>query len=664
MAKDKRWLLIAIYFGIAIYLLPMFPHSSSANELTRWATAASIVEKGSFDIQWTESLIGPNVDTARVGTNLYSNKAPGTALVAVPFYAIGRAFVGAPDASNIRITWFVMRIAIATLPLLLLAIWLYTLETDEFGLATLLFASPLFIYSLLFFSHVFVAVAIYFAFRLLFDESDRSRWRYLIAGAVSGLAVISEFPAVFLVVVFAVGILFMEKRARLPRLAYFVCGGIPFGIFLLLYNNSLFGSPFSMSYAHETFPEWAEVANTGVFGIGYPTFSNLFLLLLSPSRGLFFFAPVLVLGVVNFFVSKDRATLRHRVKFAAVLLTILVMSGHAAAHGGWAFGPRYLVLIVPLLLDSFFDTEPHGYSNLLLGLLFGVSLMLCTIPILTFPFAPPEFASPHNDFWIPLLVQEGWYVPNLANVIGARSSAITLIPILIALAGVVYVVSERRSQPRRFLCGLAGSAVLVGVYSALSLRSEEDAFRRATIAERFFRPADRLALFEQRAIAQQDFAALRRITDTRWIIADARAYAPNDFPYLAVGQLDPSPSMILRRALDMQKRGDLRGVEELLTDAKGVLPFADCEFATSLAVIYYTSNRKDQALQELESIQAMVNPASRPQCARSQYLLGSLYKEMSRPSDAANVFREFLSNTDGSTDPEIVGLRNSIRSSK
>jgi cytochrome c-type biogenesis protein CcmH/NrfG len=120
----------------------------------------------------------------------------------------------------------------------------------------------------------------------------------------------------------------------------------------------------------------------------------------------------------------------------------------------------------------------------------------------------------------------------------------------------------------------------------------------------------------------------------------------------------------LRQALDMQKRGDVGGADKLLTDAKRALPFANCEFATSLAVIYYTSNRKDQALQELESIQAMVNPASRPQCARSQYLLGSLYKEMSRSGDAANAFRAFLSNTDGSNDPEIVGFRNSIKSTK
>jgi hypothetical protein len=105
VVNDERKWLLAIYIFVAIYLLPMYPHGSSANELTRWATAASIVEKGSFDIAWTEPLIGPNVDTARVGANLYSNKAPGTAIAAVPFYAAARVFVGPPDASNIRCGW-------------------------------------------------------------------------------------------------------------------------------------------------------------------------------------------------------------------------------------------------------------------------------------------------------------------------------------------------------------------------------------------------------------------------------------------------------------------------------------------------------------------------------------------------------------------------------
>lgn len=630
MPRDKRRLLIAIYVGIAIYVLPMFPHSSSANELTRWATAASIVEKGSFDIAWAEPLIGPNVDTARVGANLYSNKAPGTAIAAVPFYAVTRFFVGAPDASNIRVTWFVMRVAISTLPLLILALWLYKRDADEFSLATLLFASPLFMYSLLFFSHAFVAVAVYLAFRLLYDTGNGLLLRYLSAGALSGLAVISEFSAVFPVGVFAIGILFMDRGERLARLGYLVLGGLPFAILLLIYNNSLFGSPLSMSYAFETFPEWAEVASTGAFGIGFPKLSNIFLLLLSPSRGLFFFAPVLGLAALSFFLSKKRSTLRHRVKVAAVLLTFLVMSGHGAAHGGWAFGPRYLIIVVPLLLDSFFDRELPESSDLVLGVVFGVSLVFCTLPILTFPFAPPEFSSPHNDFWIPLLFQDGWYVPNLANVLGASSSVLTLVPAFVGLAVTIYVVAIAARQPRRFAVGIAVAFAMVGLYVALPLRSDEDAFRRATIAERFFRPTDRLTVFENHATSRQDVATLRRINDYKWSIADARAYAPDSFPYERERAPLSSPTAVMKRAIELQKRGEIQNAESLLRVGKTEFPFAACEFGTNLAVLYYTSRRKNEALAELESVQPLIVPWARPDCARARQLLAELRPETQR----------------------------------
>jgi hypothetical protein len=625
--NDKRRWLLVIYIFVAVYLLPMFPHSSSANELSRWATAASIVETGSFDISWTEPLIGPNVDTARIGTHLYSNKAPGTAVAAVPFYAVTRGFVGPPDASNIRVSWFVMRLAISTLPLLILEIWLYRRGADEFSLATLLFATPLFVYSLLFFSHVFVAVAVYFAFRLLYDTDSGSRWRFLLAGALSGLAVISEFPAVFPVAVFAIGILLMEKTERSIRLGNFILGGAPFAILLLVYNNSLFGSPLSMSYAHESFPEWAEVASTGVFGIGFPTLSNLYLLLVSPSRGLFFFAPVLALGVAGFFIAKGRATLRHRVKVAAVLLTILVVSGHGAAHGGWAIGPRYLVLILPLLLDSFFDRESYPYPDLLRGSLFGVSLILCTIPILTFPFAPAEFSSPHNDLWLPLLFSERWFVPNLANVFGVPSSAWTLVPFALALAAVVCIIAIAARQRHRFAIGLAVGVAVVALYGALSFESVEDRFRRATIAERFFRPADRLAEFEKQAASRQDLATLRRITDYRWSIADTRSCAPDGFPYEWGAELARSPTALMKEAIEFQKRGDTQKAETALKTGKDAFPFAACEFGTNLAVIYYTSGRKDAARAELESVQGLVVPWSRPDCARSRQLLDELKRE-------------------------------------
>jgi len=637
----------------------MFPHGGSANELTRWATAASLVENFSFEIGWTEDLIGKNVDTARINDKTYSNKPPGTALLAAPFYALTRIFTGAPDASNIRVSWFVMRFALATVPLLLLGFWLYTRDSDEISLAVLFFGTPLFVYSLLFFSHVLVAVLLYFAFRLLYDTERIFLRNCVAAGLLCGLAVACEFPAIVPVAVFGIGLVFADRRNEnlWQNVFFFALGGLPFAVLLLIYNYSVFGSPFALSYAYESFPEWAEVAGQGVFGIGFPTLSNIYLLLFSPARGLFFFAPILLLPVIAFFTSRDRKSWRHRVKIAAILVSIIVMCGHGAAHGGWAFGARYLVFILPLMLDSFFDGEIFEFSNVWQGALFTISFLLCTIPILTFPFAPPEFNYPHNNFWGKFLYEENWYVPNLANVFGFSSSLWTLLPVIIALVAVLMILRRYARRPSRFTIGLLIGLLAVGAYLALpNLDNDENRFRRATIAERYFKPANRLEIFK----ASTNLQTLRRVNDFEWNIADARAFAPNDFPYLQTRDFRRSPSAELRRVGELQKQGRTAEAEAVLQKGREDFPFARCEFATNLAVIYYTTDRKDAALQELESVQALVNPFSRPDCLRSQFLLGSLYRERGETERADRTFQNFLANTNNSNDPEIRNFRQQL----
>ena len=637
----------------------MFPHGGSANELTRWATAVSLVERSSFEISWSEDLIGKNVDTARVGDKTYSNKPPGTAVLAAPVYALTRIFIGAPDASNIRISWFVMRLFLSTLPLLLLGFWLYNRDSDEVSLAALLFATPLFVYSLLFFSHVLVAVLLYFAFRLLYDTERIFLRNCVLAGFLCGFAVTCEFPAVVPVLIFAIGLFFADKRneSRWQNVFFFALGGLPFALFLLIYNYAIFGSPFALSYAYESFPEWAEVAGQGVFGIGFPTLSNIYLLLFSPSRGLFFFAPILFLPVIAFFTSRERKTWRHRVKIAAIVVSVLVLCGHGAAHGGWAFGARYLVFVVPLMLDSFFDGELFEFSNVWQGALFTISFLLCTIPALTFPFAPPEFKYPHNNFWGAFLFYENWFTPNLANVFGISSSVWSILPVLIALVAVLIILRRYARRPSRFTAGMLAGLIIVGVYLALpNLDNDENAFRRATIAERYYKPADRLEVYKTSTNPQ----ILRRVSDFQWTIADLRAYAPNDFPYLPTRDFKPSPSAEFRKAVEMQKQGRTAEAEAVLQQGKADYPFARCEFATNLGVIYYTTNRRDAALQELESVNNLVGPMSRPDCLRSQFLLGSLYRETGETDKANQTFQKFLNNTQNSNDPEIRNFRQQI----
>lgn len=654
MEKNKGFWIIGIYIVLAVYMLPMFPHGGSANELTRWATAASLVERSSFDISWTKDLIGPNVDTAKVGDATYSNKPPGTALLSAPIYAIVRVFVGPPDESNIRITWFAMRFFLSTLPLLLLAGWLYSRDTDEYSLAVLLFASPMFVYSILFFSHVLVGVLIYVAFRLIFDSRRIFLRSCFLAGAICGFAVISEFPAIIPISVIGIGLLFTHRQDRVRNLLFFIAGGLPFAAILLTYNYSLFGSPFALSYGYESVPAWAEVAEQGLYGIGFPSFSNLYLILFSPSRGLFFIAPVLLFSVVAFLSSRESKTLRHRIKVAMILVTFIVISGHGAAHGGWAIGPRYLLLIIPLMLDSFFDGEVYEFSNIWQGLLFSVSFVLCTLPLLTFPFAPPEFKYPHNSFWTKFLYEEQWFTPNLANAVGLPSGIWTLIPVVVMLFVVFYVVWRYARRPLRFFAGAFAGLIAVTVYITLpNLDSAENRFRRATIAERFFKPAERLESFRPEVPPD-------RIRDYLWTIADTRAFAPNNFPYLETRDREQSPTAEIERAIAIHTAGKTEEAIIVLSNGRERFPFAACEFGTKIAAIYYGSGQKELARTELEAVQKFVDQRSRPDCVRSQFMLGSLYRENGETAAADDAFKRFLANSVESTDSQIRGFRKSL----
>jgi hypothetical protein len=647
--KNRGSLLIVIFFGLAIYLLPMFPHGGSPEELTRWATAASIVEKGSFDISWTDSLLGETGETCKVGERIYAAAAPGAAVLSAPFYALTRLFVGAPpDASNIRVSWFVMRFFTATLPLLLLAYWLYRRDADEFSLAALIFASPVFLFSLLFFAHVLAAVLVYLAFRVLYDERNVYPTKCFWGGLIGGFALATEYAAAAAVVMFGLGLFFTERRFRSPRFFWFMAGALPPLLLLAIYNSSLFGSPIPALYAP------AAVTNVSAqSGFGFPWPQNILALLFSPSRGLFFFAPVLLLAVAAFFTSREGGTLRHNIKILAVAVSILVVSGFETA------GARHLIFVVPLLLDSVFDGETDEFPDFLRGFLLTISFLLCALPVLTFPFAPPESAFPHNDFWKPLLFEENWFAPNLANVFGLPNNIWTILPAVALLLFSLFIVWQSSIKPKKFLFGIAAACAAVGIYVFWphSGEAENVKFARAALAEQHFRPANRLQSFKETALAENDWTRLRKISALEWEIAAARSFAPNDFPYLETRILPAAPDAELRRAADLRRQGNAAEAEAVLLKGKQNFPFARCEFAADLAAIYNETERSAAALAELEAVQPLVNPASRPECLRAQFLLGSIYRENGRTTEAEQIFRRFLENSQNSDDKEIKDYR-------
>lgn len=471
MNGNKGFWLIVIYFALSVYLMPMLPLKQAQRENAAiWATSASLVEKASFDISWLKPLTGEFRETLNVNERVYSKEAPGMAILGAPFYAITRLFVGVPNERNIPVSWFIIRFFLSSLPLLFLAYWLYKHDADEISLSILLFATPLFIYSLLLVPHVLTACLIYFAFRMIHDP-QRIFLRYCLpAGLLCGLALLCNPSSLVCTALLCVSILLAEKKERLASIGLFLLGVIPFALVLSIYDYLLFGSPFAHIQAE--------------LGFSFQ-FSNFYQLLISPKRGLLFYSPILLLAILLFFVSSEKKTMRHRVKIVIILLSTLFFclqnqtSDYPTSDG--------LILILPLLLDSFFDGELYDRSNIWVGLLFMASFIFCLLPSFSLPIVLNDFKYPHNTFWLKLLTEQRVFTPNLLTLFGFENMPLQVsVAVVLALFALYFTWTNMR-KPYRFLVGALIGILLVVTYLLLPNLDKPNLHeQRQRIVERYF----------------------------------------------------------------------------------------------------------------------------------------------------------------------------------
>jgi len=454
------WKVTGLFALLALLVVPVFPHFVSPNETTRWALAGAAVEEGTLEVSRTARLLGPRMeDVAEVDGRLFSNKAPGVALVALPGYLAARPFAGPPSPSSLRPSLNAMRLAGTTLPVLLLTFLFARLAPEEGrtrALFALLFATPLLAYALLLFSHALVAASLFGAWAALFGpapESSRGR-RDLAAGALLGLAVLSEYPAA--VPSLAIAAVAAWRAPR--RLAVVALGGLPFAALLGAYNAACFGSPFRLSSGLEKDAAFRELASRGLFGVGLPEPAILFRLLLDPSKGLLVFTPLLLLLPAGLVAARRKLSAR---AFVALLLApaaiLLTYGGYPNWHGGFTVGARYLVGALPFLLLplAFVRWGPLATA------LAGASTAAVALTTLVFPFVPPGFPLPWGSFSAPLLAK-GLVAPNLLHFV-ARPLAI-VVPFALVLAAAYAALGARWMAPF-----LLGAAVWTGVGLVLPL---------------------------------------------------------------------------------------------------------------------------------------------------------------------------------------------------
>jgi hypothetical protein len=481
-------MVLGLYVLLALLSVPVFPHFLSPNEFTRWAFVASLVENGTPEISRVLPLLGPSFeDVAEKDGRAYSNKAPGAALVSLPGYLLARPFAGPPSAASMRPVLWAMRLFGATLPAVLLALLFFRSAVlfgalparARFSMFALLFATPLFAYGLLLFSHALVAACLFGAWASLFlprDPGSRAFRRDVAAGALLGLAVFSEYPA-------AVPAVILVLCATIPaprRALAVVAGGAPFAVALGVYDTICFGGAFDLASAHERSPVFHAVLSTAFFGISPPSPEILFRLLADSSHGLLVFSPFLFLWPRALRASRDALPREARLALILAPLSLLVLlAGYPIWHGGFNLGPRYVVAGVPFLVFPFVFRKATRAETVL----FGASTLAVCATALAFPFVPPGFAFP----WASLsgfLFEKGLAMPN-ALLLVAPGAARFVLPAIVCVA--VYFFLEGKRAAFAFCCGVAAYAGL-GILLSKQILPLSPSLRlqRAYIADVYF----------------------------------------------------------------------------------------------------------------------------------------------------------------------------------
>jgi len=494
--RNAAWLIVVVGCLVAF---PYFEKLNNPNENVRVYATRALVAHGTFAIDDVIREWGPVQDRAVFEGRRYAAKAPGTALLGVPVYAVHRTIVRAVTGGepSRRATVWVLRVFTVTLPvcLFLMAFGRGVQRTTGsprardllvigLGLGTLLYP-----YGLLYVGHAQSAACAFGAY-LALDESQRrghpGRW-HLLAGLLAGMSVVFEYQALLVAAAIALfAVVTLRRRALV-----FLLGALLPALALGAYHMALFGSPWQTPLGHADDPMFAMYHAQGVLGFGVPRPSVAARALFGLDYGLFVWSPLLLAGLIGAAAAlrgprRREATL----VLGATVLMLIFLSGMSNWRGGWcAGGPRYITAVAPFLTWGLALSWPAIAGRVALEApLAGLAVagvLLCGIAGAHFPHYPLTFDDPVFDVSLPLLAS-GYAPRGLGTPLGLPGFA-AFVPVLLVLAAAAGLVLRTR------LSGVLGGVVIAGAFlAAVGLangRRTEDERRALELVRSVWEPA-------------------------------------------------------------------------------------------------------------------------------------------------------------------------------
>ncbi|MGA7731853.1 MAG: hypothetical protein WCD37_11360 [Chloroflexia bacterium] len=362
---------------LGIYVLTMSGHTYSPDEETMLEASRSLVEQGS----WAMPASGSLVQVEGVDGRTYSQYGPGQSFAAAPWVAAGRLIgtIFPKDQAG-----FPLRLLLGTynalitagIVALFAALGLalgYSRRACLIGALALGFCTYLWPHGRTFFSEPLTALALFASFYLLAKDRTRTTetghptlpLHTLASGALFALAIATKVQYVVTLPAFLIYLTWrgwdtpknqdntqskiQNPKSKIQNLAFWLFG-LALGLLpLMLYNWLVFGSPLSTGYG-------LDAANT----LTNPFFEGVLGLLLSPGKGLLWFALPLLLALWGW----PRFAGTHRPEAAFIVVLALPVIGlfslYSFWHGDGSWGPRYLIPVLPFLLLPMLEISDEG----------------------------------------------------------------------------------------------------------------------------------------------------------------------------------------------------------------------------------------------------------------------------------------------------------------
>ncbi len=507
--RKRVWAVIALFVAV-FSTSPLHSPLNNPNEGVRVFTVKALVESHTFTIDDVVAAWGYVDDKAIRDGKLYQSKAPLPTLLAAAGYAVVHPFSG--DLSRTALTRL-CRFFGAMLPcgLVVCALWV-TLsrrhrptngggddgdgdgdgddgddqDTDsivDVVMVALVLGSGVLATLHVFSGHALAAVCSALVMALARDASiaPPSPRDDVVRAAVAGVAVAvgvgAEYPAILM----APLCLVVVARSQRRMASALVCAGAGLVALLptLVAHAVMWGAPLKTGYSFLENAAYRPLVSGTLFGIGAPDPRALSTSFLSPELGLFFFSPLLLLGLFVLFRPSRWMDVRARVVVVVVVVAYaLFIAGFRGWRGGWSVGPRYIAELAGLFSVLAIDALPSLSRVRRMAVfvaLAAVGVVHSGVAGAFFPHLPDVFRTPVGTFVLPM-VWRGFCPDSPILMAGLSPSTAAAVVVVVLLLPLIIIAAR---TPRAAL----GLVVLVPVV-ALNLSFAHHGPRDALEARR------------------------------------------------------------------------------------------------------------------------------------------------------------------------------------